>query len=234
MDSWYRKHGKRIMDVVGSGAAIAVLSPVLLTTGALIKGTSRGPVFFLQERPGRDGKPFQILKFRSMLTFEDSYDDDGRELSNDERITGVGRVIRRFSIDELPQLINVLKGDMSLVGPRPALMYQAERYDDHERRRLEVLPGITGLAQVNGRNSLSWEEKIAYDVEYVDGLSFLGDMKIMLRTVAVVLGGAGIRFEKHDRLSEHNGSLRSHIGERTPRAGASGADDAPSSASGRS
>lgn len=212
--SFYRRRGKRIFDVLGAGSALIVLSPVFAVATVLVKATSRGPVFFAQERPGLHGKSFRILKFRSMLIFEDSYSDDGKELSNDERVTKVGRVLRRMSVDELPQLFNMVRGDMSIVGPRPALSYQVERYDAEQMKRLEVRPGLTGLAQVSGRNSLSWEEKIALDLEYVETLSFANDLRIIGRTFGVVLGGSGLRFEKYDALSQHDGNLREHIGER--------------------
>ncbi|WP_341975741.1 sugar transferase [Microbacterium sp. LTA6] len=211
---FYARFGKRVLDLFGSAIAIIVLSPVLLVTGVLVKTTSRGPVFFFQERPGLRARTFRIIKFRSMLTFEDSYDDEGNELTNDQRVTRVGAIMRRTSIDELPQLFNVFLGDMSLVGPRPALPYQVERYDATQRKRMDVRPGMTGLAQVKGRNSLSWEEKIAMDLAYVRHVSLGLDLKIMVKTVNVVVSGSGLRFEKHDELSAHNGDLRRHIGER--------------------
>lgn len=211
----YARHGKRVVDIGLSSLALALLSPVLLLVAALVKATSRGPAFFVQERAGVKGRPFRMVKFRSMRTFEDSYGPQGQELSNDQRVTSVGGVLRRSSVDELPQLFNVLMGDMSLVGPRPALMYQVERYDDAQRRRLGVRPGMTGLAQVSGRNSLSWEEKIELDVAYVRDVSLLLDLRILARTAVVVLSGAGLRFETHDRLSEHDGELRRHIGDYT-------------------
>lgn len=212
--SFYARHGKRALDLGLSGFALMVLSPLFVIVSLLVKSTSRGPVFFLQERAGLRGVPFRMIKFRSMRTFEDSYDSHGEELSNDQRVTLVGGVLRRSSLDELPQLVNVLIGDMSLVGPRPALMYQVERYDESQQRRLALRPGMTGLAQVSGRNSLSWEEKIELDVAYVQEVSLLLDLRILARTVRVVVSGAGLRFEKYDQLSEHNGELRRHIGER--------------------
>lgn len=210
---FYGKRGKRVFDLVASAVAIIVLSPILVASAVLVNVTSRGPIFFAQERPGMHGKSFRIFKFRSMLTFEESYDAQGNELSNDERITRVGRVLRRTSIDELPQLFNVFLGHMSLVGPRPALQYQVERYDARQLRRLNVRPGMTGLAQVKGRNSLTWEEKIAMDLAYVQNVSLGLDVRIMAKTVSVVVSGSGLRFEKHDALSEHDGELRRHIGE---------------------
>lgn len=213
--SFYAWRGKRIFDVLASGVALLLLSPVFAVVAILVKSTSPGPVFFLQERPGLRGKPFRIFKFRSMRTFEDSYAPDGTELTNDQRITRVGAILRRTSVDELPQLLNVFVGEMSLVGPRPALAYQVERYDPEQRKRLNVRPGLTGLAQVSGRNSLTWEQKIALDLDYVRRLSFVLDLRILLRTVRVVISGKDMHFEKHDQLSEHGGRLRAHIGDRT-------------------
>lgn len=210
---FYARFGKRVLDVLGSSVGIVALSPVFAVSAALVK-TTKGPAFFLQDRPGQHGRMFRILKFRSMRTFEDSYDDQGNELSNDERITRVGAILRRISIDELPQLFNVLLGQMSLVGPRPALQYQVQRYDETQRQRLDVRPGMTGLAQVSGRNSLTWEQKIALDLEYVRTVNVRKDLKILAMTVNVVLGGTGIEFAKHDDLSQHDGDLRRHIGEK--------------------
>lgn len=209
----YARLGKRVLDLLVSSVGIAVLSPILAIVAIAVKTTSRGPVLFGQSRPGRYGKAFRILKFRSMLTFEDSYDSTGAELSNEQRITRVGRFLRRFSLDELPQLFNVWIGDMSLVGPRPALQYQVDRYDDRQRGRMDVKPGITGLAQVSGRNSLTWEQKIALDLKYVRSLSFKLDISIIFQTFGVVLFGKGISFERYDSLSDHHGDLRRHIGE---------------------
>ena len=209
----YARVGKRVLDVGAATGAVLLLSPVMLLAAAAVKASSRGPALFGQERPGKNGKPFTILKFRSMKIFEDSYDSAGNELTNDERVTPVGRVLRRTSIDELPQLVNVLKGDMSIVGPRPALQYQVDRYTDEQRQRLLVRPGITGLAQVSGRNSLSWEEKIRLDLEYVQSLSLLADLRIIFKTFSVVAAGGGLHFRRHDSLSEHHGALRQHIGE---------------------
>jgi lipopolysaccharide/colanic/teichoic acid biosynthesis glycosyltransferase len=210
---FYRRIGKRLADGALSAVAIVALSPVLAVTALLVKATSPGPVFFLQTRPGLNGRSFNIVKFRSMTIFERSYDSQGKEFGNEQRITAVGRVLRRTSIDELPQLFNVFFGDMSIVGPRPALAYQAERYDERQRQRLDVRPGITGLAQVSGRNSLSWAEKIDLDLAYIAHLTPQLDVRIILRTAGVVVRGDGIRFEKYDPLSEHGGLLRQHVGE---------------------
>lgn len=211
---FYARFGKRLLDLFGSAIAIILLSPVVLVSAVLVKTTSRGPIFFFQDRPGLHARTFRIIKFRSMLTFEDSYDAEGNELTNDQRVTRIGAILRRTSIDELPQLFNVFLGHMSLVGPRPALQYQVERYDAGQRKRMDVRPGMTGLAQVKGRNSLTWDQKIAMDLAYVRHVSLGLDVKIMAKTVNVVMSGAGLRFEKHDELSAHNGNIRRHIGEK--------------------
>jgi lipopolysaccharide/colanic/teichoic acid biosynthesis glycosyltransferase len=153
-----------------------------------IKRTSPGPVFFRQERAGLHGHVFRVVKFRTMVD-----DPDGNPLfPDDDRITSAGRWLRRLSLDELPQLVNVVVGDMSIVGPRPTLPYQVERYTPEQRRRLDVRPGLTGLAQIKGRNSILWAERIEHDLEYVDRQSLLYDLWLVLRTVPAVLGGSGI------------------------------------------
>lgn len=186
---------KRLLDVCGALTAIILLSPVLLTCALAIKVTSKGPVFFLQNRFGKDGVPFRMLKFRSMV---DNAEKQGTRLysyADDPRITRVGAILRRYSMDELPQLFNVIGGSMSLVGPRPPVVYELgpwEEYTDHMRKRFEVKPGITGLAQVSGRNELNWDMKIELDNTYVDLFGESGvleDIKILLLTVWVVLVG---------------------------------------------
>lgn len=184
--------GKRLLDVV----ILAAGAPVVLVVGAVaavaVRLTSRGPVLFRQERIGLNGKAFEALKFRSML------DGDNPLIPADDRITSVGRVLRRFSLDELPQLINVARGDMSVIGPRPTLREQVERYDGFQRRRLEVRPGITGLAQINGRNSIPWDERIRYDVDYVDRCSLRLDLSILARTLGAVSSGEGVEGHPDD------------------------------------
>jgi len=183
---------KRALDLVVSFLALLGLLPLLLLIGLLIKSDSPGPIFFIQERVGKDGKPFLAYKFRTMVQ---GAIDEGAGLfveRDDPRITCVGRLLRRFSLDELPQLINILKGEMSLVGPRPTLAYQVEQYDDFQRRRLEVRPGITGWAQVHGRNLLSWPERIEYDVWYIDHWSLWLDIRILLLTPIVIVRSQGI------------------------------------------
>ncbi|GAA8846848.1 sugar transferase [Helicobacter pylori] len=208
----YGRFGKRLVDLVVSIGGLAVLSPFLTLVGLAIRRDSRGPVFFTQERIGRQGRPFQMVKFRTMLTLEDSIGPDGELLENYDRVTRIGRVLRETSLDELPQLINVAKGEMSLIGPRPTLAYQVERYTPEQRQRLELRPGLSGLAQVNGRNNLSWDEKIAWDISYVRSVSLWGDVKIVLRTVTTLLRREGVAFQGHDALSDHGSAdYRAHI-----------------------
>jgi undecaprenyl phosphate N,N'-diacetylbacillosamine 1-phosphate transferase len=175
---------KRIFDIFASGLALIFLLPIFALIGVLIKIDSKGPVFFIQLRAGKDGKPFGAYKLRTMVNNAEKL---GKGLKKDDpRITRVGKYLR-WGIDELPQLINVLKGDMSIVGPRPTLMSQVEQYTDEHKRRLEMKPGITGWALVNGRNKLSWIEKIEYDIWYIDNWSLGLDIKILFMTLWVVL-----------------------------------------------
>jgi lipopolysaccharide/colanic/teichoic acid biosynthesis glycosyltransferase len=180
---------KRSLDVVVGALGLAMLAPVLILLAALIRYKMGSPVFFRQTRPGLGGKPFQMIKFRTM---RDADPVDGRLLPDSERLTSLGRFLRSSSLDELPELWNVLKGDMSLVGPRPLLMEYLSLYNDQQARRHEVRPGITGWAQVNGRNAISWEEKFALDVWYVDNRSMRLDMKIMCITIRKVTQRDGI------------------------------------------
>jgi lipopolysaccharide/colanic/teichoic acid biosynthesis glycosyltransferase len=186
----YRHGGKRVVDLTLSIGVLIVLSPVLLLIALAIKLTSRGPVFYTQERIGRDGRPFSFIKFRTMVVGAENIGAGVLCVQNDPRVTRVGRWLRRFSVDEMPQLFNVLRGEMSVIGPRPGLAYQAKEYTPEQRRRLTVLPGITGWAQVNGRNSLSWDERIRYDVQYVDRMSLGLDLRILARTARIVLAGS--------------------------------------------
>ena len=183
----YRQFGKRVFDVTAATLLIAAASPVLLAIALLVKATSRGPVFYTQQRVGKDGRPFPFIKFRSMVVGAERQGAGILCLKDDPRVTRVGKLLRRFSLDELPQLFNVLRGEMSLVGPRPGLDYQVQQYTPEQRRRLTVLPGITGWAQVNGRNSITWDERIRLDLAYVDGMSLLFDLKILARTLSAVL-----------------------------------------------
>jgi lipopolysaccharide/colanic/teichoic acid biosynthesis glycosyltransferase len=192
----YRRFGKRGFDVGLAALGLVMLSPLLCLIALLIKLTSRGPVFYVHERIGKDSRPFGFIKFRTMVVGAEEQGSGILTLKNDPRVTMVGRVLRRFSLDELPQLWNVLRGEMSLVGPRPGLSYQVEQYTPFQRRRLTVLPGITGWAQVNGRNAITWDERIKRDVEYIDGLSFGMDLRILLRTLTVVFRSESLFAEK--------------------------------------
>lgn len=209
--NFYEERLKRPLDLFGSATLLIASAPLTAVIAIAIRSESSGEILYKQERVGRDGKPFRILKFRSMLRPQDSYGADGKLLSNYERVTRVGRLIRASSLDELPQLINVLKGEMSLIGPRPTLPYQVERYTESQKVRLEVRPGLTGLAQVSGRNALSWTEKIEKDLEYVRRISMLLDLKILLRTVLVVFRQESIAFDAHDDLSAHKGGDSSTV-----------------------
>lgn len=186
------KFFKRLFDIVASASGLIFLSPVFLILIYLIRKNLGEPVFFTQERPGKDGKPFKMIKFRSM---RDAVDKDGNPLPDSERLTPFGKRLRATSLDELPELWNVLKGDMSLVGPRPLLMSYLPLYNEFQFRRHEMKPGVTGWAQVNGRNALSWDEKFAHDIWYIDHYSFWLDMKILFLTVKKVFIKEGISAE---------------------------------------
>ncbi|MFW1972548.1 sugar transferase [Acinetobacter bereziniae] len=180
---------KRLVDIVISLMALVILSPIFLIVAYKVRKNLGSPIFFYQERPGKECKNFRMIKFRSM---RNEFDKDGHPLPDDQRITPFGKKLRSTSLDEMPQLLNVLKGDMSIVGPRPQLPEFVEHYTTHQMRRHEVKPGMTGLAQVSGRNNLSWEEKFDLDVEYVEKQSILLDFKIMFKTVEVMLKKEGI------------------------------------------
>jgi lipopolysaccharide/colanic/teichoic acid biosynthesis glycosyltransferase len=179
----------RSLDVAIAGAGLALASPVLALAALAVKLGDGGPVLFRQTRVGKDGEDFELLKLRTMVVGAEKQGAGYAIDRGDARITRVGRFLRRTSIDELPQLWNVVRGDMSLIGPRPTLRYQVERYSERQRRRLEVLPGITGWAQIHGRASLSWDERIELDVWYVDHRSPLTDLLILVRTPLALLGG---------------------------------------------
>lgn len=198
----YRSFFKRVFDFILSLTAIIILSPVLLlltVIGAFLMG---GNPFFTQERPGKDGKIFKLVKFKSM---NNKRDERGELLPDEKRLTSYGQFIRNTSLDELPELINILKGDMAIVGPRPLLVRYLTRYSKTQARRHEVRPGLTGLAQVNGRNAISWEDKFRYDVEYVDNLSLMLDIKIILMTVLKVVKRDGISSESSATMEEFMG-----------------------------
>lgn len=193
---------KRLFDVIASSAGLIVLAPVLGIIALIVRRTMGSPVFFAQARPGLHGKPFHLIKFRTMC---DARDADGRPLADHLRLTAFGKSLRASSLDELPELWNVLRGDMSLVGPRPLLMDYLSRYTAAQARRHEVRPGITGWAQVNGRNALTWDEKFVYDVWYVDHHNFWLDIKILFLTVGNVIARRGISADGHASMPEFLG-----------------------------
>ena len=194
---------KRIIDIIGSLAGLIILSPVFLVVSILVYTKLGSPIFFTQERVGKQGKIFKMIKFRTML---DSTNKFGELLDDEERLTPFGKKLRSTSIDELPELINVLKGDMSLVGPRPLLVEYIPLYSKHQFRRHEVKPGITGWAQVNGRNSIDWEAKFNLDVEYVDKFNLIMDIKILLLTILKVIKKDGINQEGNATMEKFTGS----------------------------
>lgn len=194
---------KRLIDLVGAGAALVVLSPLLGAVAAVVRLRLGRSVLFCQVRPGLGGHPFTIYKFRTMT---DDRDPTGRLLPDAERLGGLGRFLRSTSVDELPELINVVKGDMSLVGPRPLLSEYLDRYTPEQQRRHDMRPGITGWCQVNGRNSRSWREKLELDLWYVDHWSLALDVKILGATVAAVLRREGISAEGHATMPLFEGS----------------------------
>lgn len=194
---------KRAFDIAASTSALVVLSPVLAITAYKVKKELGSPVLFRQTRPGLHGKPFEMIKFRTM---KDATDKEGNALPDSERLTEFGKKLRASSLDELPELWNVLKGDMSLVGPRPLLMEYLPLYNAEQAKRHNVRPGVTGYAQVNGRNSLSWEDKFKLDTWYVEHQSFLLDMKILLKTVKKVIIKDGISAEGEATMTKFTGT----------------------------
>ena len=197
------KYVKRILDIISSLLAISILSPLLAVTSVLVKTKLGSPVLFRQERPGKDEKIFTLMKFRTMT---DERDENGELLPDEVRLTKFGKFLRSTSVDELPELFNILKGDMSVIGPRPLLVKYLPRYNEHQHRRHEVKPGLSGWAQVNGRNAISWEEKFDFDVEYVDNYSLLMDIKVLFMTVANVLKRDGISSETSATMEEFMGN----------------------------
>lgn len=198
------KYIKRILDIISSLLAIIFLSPLLAVTAVLVKTKLGSPVLFKQERPGKDEKIFTLMKFRTMT---DERDENGELLPDEVRLTKFGKFLRSTSIDELPELFNILKGDMSVIGPRPLLVKYLPRYNEHQHRRHEVRPGLSGWAQVNGRNSISWEEKFDLDVEYVDNYSLSKDINILFMTVISVIKRDGINSDNDVTMEEFMGSL---------------------------
>ena len=204
----YPRFFKRLLDFSLSFGAIIVLSPVLLILAVIGAIAMQGNPFFVQARPGKKGKDgrekiFKLIKFRTMSNAKDK---DGNLLPDDVRLNKYGRFLRSTSLDELPELINILKGDMSIVGPRPLLVKYIPRYTPEQRRRHDVRPGLTGIAQINGRNTITWEERFAYDIEYVDNISFIGDIKIILGTVKAVFNRSGITSETSATMEEFMGT----------------------------
>lgn len=194
---------KRILDFIISLIALIVFSPIMIIVAILVYVKLGSPIIFKQDRPGKDGKVFKMYKFRTML---DSYNKFGEALPDEERLTTFGKILRSTSLDELPELINVIRGDMSLVGPRPLLVEYLELYSEEQNRRHDVRPGITGWAQVNGRNSISWDEKLNLDVEYVDNLSFILDIKILFLTVYKVFKRDGINQDGNVTIEKFTGN----------------------------
>ena len=193
----YAKYIKRILDFILSLIALIVLSPVLLVVAILVRIKLGSPIIFKQQRPGKDEKIFTLYKFRTMT---DKKDENGNLLPDSERLTKFGKVLRSTSLDELPELVNILKGDMSIVGPRPLSIQYLPYYNEKERHRHDILPGLTGLAQINGRNTLQWEERFKYDLEYVNNVSFKSDVKIILLTIKRV-------FKREDIVVRGNGNI---------------------------
>ena len=200
---FYEKFIKRPQDFLCALAAIIMLSPVMLVTAILVRTKLGSPIIFKQERPGLNGKIFTLYKFRTMT---DKKDENGNLLSDEIRLTNFGKKLRSTSLDELPELFNILNGDMAVVGPRPLLVRYLPRYNVHQARRHEVRPGFTGYAQVNGRNSITWEDKFDKDVYYVDHVTFLGDWKIIFQTVKTVVKREGISSDTSATMEEFMGS----------------------------
>lgn len=200
----YRTVIKRFFDFSSSLLGLIILSPLLLVATISLYFANQGKPFFFQKRPGKNGIMFKIIKFKTM---NDKKDPSGNLLSDAQRLTKIGALVRKTSLDEIPQLINVLKGEMSLIGPRPLLPEYLNLYNDFQRRRNEVRPGISGWAQVNGRNTISWEQKFKYDVWYVDHQSFLLDLKILFMTVKKVFVSEGISQEGHVTSEEFKGNI---------------------------
>ena len=201
--TFYRRIGKRALDLGLAVPSLIVLAPLGVAVGVLIRVNLGGPVLFRQSRPGRDGRVFDLIKFRTMTEARDA---DGALLPDEQRLTRFGERLRVTSLDELPTLWNVVRGDMSLVGPRPLLVQYLERYTPEQRRRHEVFPGITGWAQIHGRNAITWEDKFERDVWYVENVSLRTDLRILLRTAAQVLRRRGISAEGHATMPEFTGS----------------------------
>lgn len=199
----YQRYIKRVLDFLLALVAIIVLSPIMLIVAILVRTKLGSPVLFKQQRPGKNEKIFNMYKFRTMT---DQKDENGNLLPDEVRLTEFGKTLRSTSLDELPELFNIIKGDMSIVGPRPLLVRYLPLYNERQRHRHDVRPGFTGLAQVNGRNSISWEEKFEWDVRYVENITFFGDIKIILKTVKTVLTHEGISSDTSVTMEEFRGA----------------------------
>lgn len=200
----YKKYFKRLFDLCSSGTALLFLSPLLLYIAYLVKVKLGSPVLFTQIRPGKDNRLFKMYKFRTMT---DARDKEGNLLPDDLRLTAFGKKLRETSLDELPELINIFKGDMSVVGPRPQLVRDMVFFSDKEMQRQSVYPGLTGLAQISGRNNISWEEKFKYDLQYIDRISFLEDMRIIYRTIFKVANQDDINTEGMETAEDYGDYL---------------------------
>lgn len=201
--TFYDRFIKRAADLILALVALIVLSPVLLIVALLVRAKLGSPVIFKQQRPGLNEKIFEMYKFRTMT---DERDQNGELLPDEIRLTRFGKMLRASSLDELPELINILKGDMSIIGPRPLLVKYLPLYNNHQKKRHLVRPGITGHAQANGRNSIDWESRFDLDVEYVDNISFLMDIEVFIKTIKVVLKQDGINSENHATMEDFKGS----------------------------
>ncbi|MEZ5163825.1 MAG: sugar transferase [Fimbriimonadaceae bacterium] len=197
---------KRLADIVVALLVLILFSPIILVVAILIRFNLGSPIFFRQQRPGLHGKPFQMIKFRTM---RDAVGKDGQPLPDEERMTRFGNLLRKISLDELPELWNVVRGEMSLVGPRPLLMQYLERYSERQKKRHDVRPGVTGWAQVNGRNAVDWDTRFEMDVWYVENWSLMLDLKILVLTVKTVLKRDGVSAEGHVTMPEFMGPSRS-------------------------
>ncbi|MBE5868219.1 MAG: sugar transferase [Lachnospiraceae bacterium] len=199
----YEKYIKRALDFIFAFLGLLILSPIILILGMLVRVKLGSPIIFKQKRPGKREKIFTLYKFRTMT---DQRDENGELLSDEIRLTKFGKLLRSTSLDELPELWNIIRGDMSIVGPRPLLVRYLPLYNERQRRRHDVRPGFTGLAQVNGRNSISWEEKFEWDVKYVENITFKNDVKIIWNTVAVVLKREGVSSKTSETMEEFKGT----------------------------
>ncbi|MBQ8298810.1 MAG: sugar transferase [Clostridia bacterium] len=200
----YSKYIKRILDIILSAIALVVLSPVIAVVAVLVRIKLGAPIIFKQKRPGKNGKIFTLYKFRTMT---DEIDAMGELLPDEVRLKKFGKFLRSTSLDELPELVNILKGEMSFVGPRPLLVEYLELYNDEQSRRHEVRPGLTGLAQINGRNDITWEDRLKYDVEYVDNVSFKNDVSILFKTIKLVFTRKGVSSNTSVTMEKFKGNI---------------------------